>query len=68
MGARVKRQIALTEAYGRVPNGYLPYYYDREASVADALAARQTRAEAILEELPACTATSRRRRAPRRRA
>jgi len=52
VGARVKRQIALTEAYGRVPNGYLPYYYDREASVADARAARRTRAEAILEELP----------------
>jgi len=53
VGARVKRQIALTEAYGRVPNGYLPYYYDREACVADARAAPRTRAEAILEELPA---------------
>jgi 6-phospho-beta-glucosidase len=53
VGARVKRQLALTEAYGRVPNGYLPYYYDRDASVEDARAARRTRAEVILEELPA---------------
>ena len=53
VSARVKRQLALTEAYGRVPNGYLPYYYDREAAVEDARAARRTRAEAILAELPA---------------
>jgi 6-phospho-beta-glucosidase len=53
VGARVKRQLALTQAYGSVPNGYLPYYYDREASVEDARAARRTRAEVILEELPA---------------
>jgi 6-phospho-beta-glucosidase len=50
---RVKRQFLLTEAFGRVPNGYLPYYYDRNAAVAEARAAGRTRAQAIAAELPA---------------
>ena len=50
---RVKRQVALARAYGRVPNGYLPYYYEREASLADARATPRTRAEVIEAELPA---------------
>ncbi len=50
---RVKRQFALTRAYGRVPNGYLPYYYFRDESVAEARAAKRTRAHTIAEELPA---------------
>jgi 6-phospho-beta-glucosidase len=49
---RVKRQFELTRVYGRVPNGYLPYYYQREASLAEALAAPRTRAEIIAESLP----------------
>ncbi len=50
---RVRRQFWLTERYGRVPNGYLPYYYDRDATVAEARAAGRTRAEVIAAELPA---------------
>lgn len=50
---RVRRQFALTRAFGRVPNGYLPYYYDRDATVAEARAAGRTRAEAIAADLPA---------------
>ena len=49
---RVKRQVALARAYGRVPNSYLQYYYEREATLAEAQAAPRTRAEAISDELP----------------
>jgi 6-phospho-beta-glucosidase len=52
VSTRTKRQFALTRLYGRVPNGYLPYYYFREEAVAEAKAAPRTRAEAIAEELP----------------
>lgn len=48
---RVKRQVALTRAFGRVPNGYLQYYYEREATVAEAQAAPRTRAQVIASEL-----------------
>jgi 6-phospho-beta-glucosidase len=50
---RVKRQFLLTREFGRVPNGYLPYYYDRRATVAEARAAGRTRAQVIAAELPA---------------
>lgn len=50
---RVRRQVALTRAYGSVPNGYLPYYYFRDESVAEARAAARTRAQTIAAELPA---------------
>lgn len=53
VSARTKRQVALTRRYGRVPNGYLPYYLFREETVAEAQEAPRTRARAILEELPA---------------
>ena len=49
---RVKRQVALTRTYERVPNSYLQYYYEREATFAEAKAAPRTRAEAISDELP----------------
>ncbi|MDZ7802269.1 MAG: hypothetical protein U5K81_15940 [Trueperaceae bacterium] len=52
VSARTKRQVALTRRYGRVPNGYLPYYLYREETVAEAQEASRTRAQAILEELP----------------
>lgn len=52
VAARVKRQVALTRAFGRVPNSYLQYYYQREATLAEAQAAPRTRAEAIAEALP----------------
>ena len=50
---RVRRQAALTRAFGSVPNGYLPYYYYRDESVAEARAAQRTRAQTIAAELPA---------------
>ena len=50
---RVRRQAALTRAYGSVPNGYLPYYYCRDESVAEARAATRTRAQTIAAALPA---------------
>ena len=49
---RVKRQVTLTRAYGRLPNSYLQYYYEREATLAEARAAPRTRAEAITDQLP----------------
>ncbi|MCB0045805.1 MAG: hypothetical protein KDD92_10265 [Caldilineaceae bacterium] len=49
---RVKRQFRLADAYGRLPNSYLQYYYYREETVAEAQAASQTRAQAIMESLP----------------
>jgi len=49
---RVRRQALLTAAYGAVPNGYLPYYYFRDESVAEAKLLRRTRAEVIADELP----------------
>ena len=50
---RVRRQFALTRAYGSVPNGYLPYYYFRDESVSEARAAQRTRAQTIAAQLPA---------------
>ena len=55
----VKRQVALTRAFGHVPNGYLQNYYEREATVDEAQAAPRTRAQVIASELPGTTATSR---------
>ncbi|MEX2502056.1 MAG: hypothetical protein WD336_06745, partial [Trueperaceae bacterium] len=49
---RTRRQVALTRRYGRVPNGYLPYYLHRDATVEEARSAPRTRAQAIVEELP----------------
>jgi 6-phospho-beta-glucosidase len=51
-------------AYGRVPNGYLPYYYDRDASVAEARAAAARGPASSPRSCRRCTATSRSRRAP----
>jgi 6-phospho-beta-glucosidase len=52
VSAKTKRQFELTRLYGRVPNGYLPYYYFREEAVGEARAAPRTRAEIIAGELP----------------
>jgi 6-phospho-beta-glucosidase len=52
VSARVKRQFRLAREYGRLPNSYLQYYYYREETVAEAQAANQTRAEAIMAALP----------------
>lgn len=52
VAARTKRQVALTRRYGRVPNGYLPYYLYRDETVREAKRAPRTRAETILAELP----------------
>lgn len=49
---RTKRQFELTRRFGRVPNSYLQYYYQREETVAEARRAKQTRAEAIAARLP----------------
>lgn len=49
---KVQRQFALTRAYGRVPNGYLPYYYFRDESVAEARSAGRTRAQTIAADVP----------------
>jgi 6-phospho-beta-glucosidase len=49
---RVKRQFRLTQEFGRVPNSYLQYYYFREETLAEAKAAKKTRAEEIIEALP----------------
>ena len=49
---RTKRQFLLAQAYGRLPNSYLQYYYFREETVAEAMAAPRTRAQVIMESLP----------------
>ena len=49
---RVKRQFLLADAYGRLPNSYLQYYYFREETLAEAKAKPRTRAEVIMAELP----------------
>lgn len=53
ISSRVKRQFRLAAEYGRLPNSYLQYYYYREETIAEAKAAPLTRAQAILESLPA---------------
>jgi len=50
---RTKRQFALTDRFGQVPNSYLQYYYYPEVTVAEARAAEKSRAETIAQELPA---------------
>jgi len=49
---RVKRQFRLAAEYGLLPNSYMQYYYFREETLAEALAAEKTRAEVILDQLP----------------
>jgi 6-phospho-beta-glucosidase len=49
---RVKRQFRLTREYGRLPNSYMQYYYYREETVAEAKAAKLTRAQEIMAALP----------------
>lgn len=49
---RVKRQFRLAREYGRLPNSYLQYYYYRDETLAEAQAAPQSRAQAILDALP----------------
>ncbi|MEZ4555510.1 MAG: hypothetical protein R2854_03500 [Caldilineaceae bacterium] len=52
VSARTKRQFRLAAEYGRLPNSYMQYYYFRDETVADAQAAPQTRAEAIMDAMP----------------
>jgi 6-phospho-beta-glucosidase len=49
---RVKRQFLLTKEFGHLPNSYLQYYYYPEETIAEAIAAPQTRAQAIMDSLP----------------
>jgi 6-phospho-beta-glucosidase len=48
---RTKRMVDLALRWQRIPNSYLQYYYAREATVAEAQAATQTRAQTIQAEL-----------------
>lgn len=52
VSARTKRQFRLAVDYGRLPNSYLQYYYNRDETVAEATAAPQTRAQAIMDAIP----------------
>lgn len=49
---RVKRQFLLTELYGRLPNSYMQYYYYKDETLAEAKAAKKTRAQIIMDSLP----------------
>ncbi|MDR9391520.1 MAG: hypothetical protein RI554_05775 [Trueperaceae bacterium] len=50
---RTKRQFELTRRFGQVPNSYLQYSYYPEATLAEAKAAKRTRAATIRADLPA---------------
>ena len=52
VSARTKRQFRLAAEYGRLPNSYMQYYYFRDETVAEAQAAPQTRAQAIMDAIP----------------
>ena len=49
---RVKTQFRLANAFGRLPNSYLQYYYYREETLTEAKGKKQTRAQEILNTLP----------------
>ncbi len=50
--SKVKRMFRLAKRYGRLPNEYMQYYYFPEETLHEANAAKMTRAEVVMSELP----------------